>query len=131
MSRIDFWPESASFSNTTRRIFTFSGTAKFISRSWHSATSYLCLSATLSPQLSQKRTWLGLAAPQCGQETVAALGVCTIQRRPQALQVVRRCSMPSSCPHLHSQLPMEYCTNSSEQVSLKSEMGNTDFKNAF
>src|ERR1700740_3828017 len=45
---------------------------------------------------------------------------------PHCLQGFRRWCSPASLPHLHSQLPVEYSMNSSDEFSRKSEIGNTD-----
>ena len=116
MSLISFDPEAESFSYTTSRIFTLRGTVKCMPRSWHSATSYLNLSETGSPHISQWSTRFSFAQPQSGQVCRGALGFCEIVFFPHFTQVMRRCSSPSSFPHLHSQFPMVYSTNSSEQV---------------
>src|SRR5436190_5043484 len=45
---------------------------------------------------------------------------------PQLLHGLRRWCNPCSLPHLHSQLPIEYSMNSSDEFSRKSLIGNTD-----
>jgi hypothetical protein len=50
------------------------------------------------------------------------------QRRAAVLQGLRRWCRPASLPHLHSQLPIEYSMNSSDEFSRKSLIGNTDLK---
>src|SRR6185436_8803000 len=130
MSRISFCPEAVSFSYTTSRIFTLSGTVKCMPRSWHSATSYLYLRLTGSPQISQWTTRFSLDQPQSGQVRRGAFGLCEIDFFPHLTQAMRRCSSPSSLPHLHSQFPMVYSTNSSEQVCRKSEIGKIDLNTA-
>ena len=45
---------------------------------------------------------------------------------PQFTQGFRRWCSPQSRPHLHSQLPMEYSMNSSDEFSRKSLIGKTD-----
>src|SRR5687768_8744202 len=45
---------------------------------------------------------------------------------PQPSHLARRCSRPLSLPHLHSQLPIEYSMNSSDEFSRKSLIGKTD-----
>src|SRR5688572_31006178 len=47
---------------------------------------------------------------------------------PQFLQGLRRWCRPDSLPHLHSQLPIEYSMNSSDEFSRKSLIGKTDLK---
>src|SRR5262249_38236459 len=116
MSRISLLPEAESFSKTTRRIFTLSGTVKCMPRSWHSPTSYLYFRLTGSPQISQCTTRFSFDQPQSGQVSRGAFGFWEIVFLPHFLQAIRRCSRPSSLPHLHSQLPIVYSTNSSEQV---------------
>src|SRR6185369_14815356 len=111
MSRISLLPEVASFSNTTRRIFTLSGTVKCMPRSWHSATSYLYLRLTGSPQISQCTTRFSFDQPQSGQTRRGFFGVWEIDFLPHLTQAMRRCSSPSSLPHLHSQFPIVYSTN--------------------
>src|SRR5262245_19851407 len=130
MSRSSLLPDAESFSYTTRRIFTLSGTVKCMPRSWHSATSYLYLRLTVSPQISQCATRFSFDQPQSGQVRRGALGLCEIDFLPHFTQAMRRCSSPSSFPHLHSQLPIVYSTNSSEQVWRKSEIGKIDLNTA-
>ena len=45
---------------------------------------------------------------------------------PQLVQGWRRWCSPCSRAHLHSQLPIEYSMNSSDEFSRKSLIGNTD-----
>src|SRR3972149_4687203 len=95
-------------------------------RSWHSSTSYLSLSPTVFPQMSQTSpcAWLGL--PQRGHGTSRSpYGSATIVA-PQCAQGLRRWCSPMSLLHLHSQLPIEYSMNSSEEFSRKSLIGKTD-----
>src|SRR5258705_7713833 len=99
-------------------------------RSWHSGTSYLNFRATVSPHSSQTRAALRLMRPHSGQVTSVDFTPGETNFLPQPLQVVRRFSIPMRLPHLHSHCPMEYSTNSSEQVSRKSVMGNTDLNTA-
>src|SRR4029078_10448717 len=47
---------------------------------------------------------------------------------PQLTQGLRRWCRPESRPHLHSQLPIEYSMNSSDEFSRKSLIGKTDLK---
>ena len=47
---------------------------------------------------------------------------------PQFEQGLRRWFSPASLPHLHSQLPIEYSMNSSDEFSRKSLIGKTDLK---
>src|SRR4030095_505567 len=130
MSRIDRLPVSGSLSQTTRRIVTLRGTVKFMPRSWHSGTSYLNFKATGSPQWSQISTVLRDAVPHSGQAIEIALEFAAMVRLPHEPHVILRRSIPSRLPHLHSQFPMEYSTNSSELVYRKSWMGNSDLKTA-
>ncbi len=95
-------------------------------RSWHSSTSYFSFIATIWPQMSQTSPRAVLAVPQLGQSTSlspygSATSVC-----PQFVQGLRRCCRPWSLLHLHSQLPMEYSMNSSDEFSRKSLIGKTD-----
>src|SRR6266850_4148295 len=95
-------------------------------RSWHSSTSYLSFRATVLPQMSQTspRAWLPL--PQRGQRTSRSPYGSAISVAPQPLQGLRRWWSPCSLLHLHSQLPIEYSMNSSEEFSRKSLIGKTD-----
>ena len=95
-------------------------------RSWHSSTSYFSLSATVWPQMSQTSPRAWLAVPHFGQSTSlspygSAISVC-----PQFLHGFRRWCRPCSLAHLHSQLPIEYSMNSSDEFSRKSLIGKTD-----
>src|SRR5580765_228209 len=97
-------------------------------RSWHSSTSYFSLRPTVLPQMSQTspRAWLPL--PQRGQSTSRSPYGSATSVAPQFLQGLRRWCRPESLPHLHSQLPIEYSMNSSDEFSRKSLIGNTDLK---
>src|SRR2546422_9254426 len=99
-------------------------------RSWHSATSYLNLSTTVSPHSSQVRAAFLLTWPHSGHEISRDFTPGTMNFLPQPEQVVRRFSMPTRAPHLHSHCPMEYSTNSRQQFSRKSVIGKTDLKTA-
>src|SRR5262245_25402680 len=123
MSRISLFPDSASFSYTTSRIFTLRGTVKCMPRSWHSATSDLNFRLTGSPQISQCATRLSFDHPQSGHVRRGALGFWEIVFLPHFVQAILRCSNPSSLPHLHSQFPLAYSTNSTDPVCRKSEIG--------
>src|SRR5262245_14182782 len=99
-------------------------------RSWHSCTSYLNFSETGSPQMSQMAMRLSLTWPQSGHSTLNTFGLGTAIFLPHLEQAIRRCCSPSSLPHLHSQFPMEYSSNSSEEVPRKSEIGKIDLNTA-
>src|SRR5712691_7063514 len=99
-------------------------------RSWHSATSYLNFNATVSPHSSHVRAALRLTCPHSGQEISSDFTPGMMNLRPHPEHVVRRFSIPTSAPHLHSHCPMEYSTNSRQQFSRKSVMGNTDLNTA-
>src|SRR5258705_4450469 len=99
-------------------------------RSWHSWTSYLNFRETGSPQMSQMLIRLSLRWPQSGQTMLKILGFCTAIFLPHLVQAILRCWRPSSLPHLHSQFPMEYSSNSSDDVPRKSEMGKIDWNTA-
>src|SRR6476646_2006653 len=126
MSRMVFTPVSGSLFQTTRRIVTFSGTAYVMPRSWHSSTSYFSFSPTVFPQMSQTSPRAWLALPQRGQSTSRSPYGSATSVAPQLLHGLRRWCRPESLPHLHSQLPIEYSMNSSEEFSRKSLIGNTD-----
>ena len=128
MSRMLLASVSGSLSKTTSWIVTFSGTVKVCPRSWHSSTSYLNFSATGSPQLSHSRTSTAVRLPQASQVACPPWASGATSRWPHDSQVLRRCSIPCSCPHLHSQLPIVNSTNSSEQVCRKSWIGKIDLK---
>src|SRR4029079_10887671 len=70
------------------------------------------------------RAWLGL--PQRGHSTSWSPNGSAISTLPQPAHGFRRWCSPCSLPHLHSQLPIEYSMNSSEEFSRKSLIGNTD-----
>ena len=107
-----------------------SGTVKVMPRSWHSATSYLNFRATVSPHCSQALAALRFARPHSGHVTSVDFTPGETNFLPHPLQVVLKFSIPASVPHLHSHCPIEYSTNSREQVSRKSVMGNTDLNTA-
>src|SRR6266852_4723267 len=126
MSRIVLTPVSGSLFQTTSRMVTLSGTAYVMPRSWHSSTSYFSFSPTVFPQMSQTspRAWLPL--PQRGHNTSRSPYGSATSVAPQWLQGLRRWLSPCSLLHLHSQLPIEYSMNSSEEFSRKSLIGKTD-----
>ena len=95
-------------------------------RSWHSSTSYFSLSATVWPQMSQTSPRAWFAVPHLPQMTSRSPYGSATSVKPQALQGLRRWCSPASLPHLHSQLPIEYSMNSSDEFSRKSLIGNTD-----
>src|SRR5512146_1874182 len=95
-------------------------------RSWHSSTSYLSLSATVLPQMSHTSPRAWFALPQRGQSTSRSPYGSAMSVAPQLLHGLRRWCRPESLPHLHSQLPIEYSMNSSDEFSRKSLIGKTD-----
>src|SRR6185436_5391162 len=95
-------------------------------RSWHSSTSYFSFRPTVLPQMSQMSPRASLGLPQRGQSTSCSPYGSAISVWPQLVQGCRRWCRPARRPHLHSQLPIEYSMNSSEEFSRKSEIGNTD-----
>ena len=95
-------------------------------RSWHSSTSYFSLSATVWPQMSQTSPRAWLPVPHFGHRTSLSPYGSQISVWPQLLHGLRRWCRPWSLPHLHSQLPIEYSMNSSDEFSRKSLIGNTD-----
>src|ERR671913_1943937 len=128
MSRMVFTPVSGSLFHTTSRIVTFSGTAYVIPRSWHSSTSYFSFIPTVWPQMSQTSPRAWFSTPQRGQSTWWSPYGSAISVAPQFLHGLRRWCRPDSLPHLHSQLPIEYSMNSSDEFSRKSLIGKTDLK---
>src|SRR4051795_10966076 len=128
MSRIVLTPVSGSLFHTTRRIVTFSGTAYVIPRSWHSSTSYFSFRPTVLPQTSQMSPRASFGLPQRGHSTSCSPYGSATSVWPQLTQGLRRWCRPASRPHLHSQLPIEYSMNSSDEFSRKSEIGNKDLK---
>src|SRR3954462_10816720 len=128
MSLILLAPVSGSLFHTTRRIVTFSGTANVMPRSWHSSTSYFSFRPTVFPQMSQTSPRAWLALPQRGHSTSRSPYGSAMSVAPHWLQGLRRWCSPWSLLHLHSQLPIEYSMNSSDEFSRKSEIGNTDLK---
>ncbi len=97
-------------------------------RSWHSSTSYLSFIPTVLPQMSQTspRAWLSL--PHLGHSTTWSPSGSAISVAPQLEHGLRRWFRPASLPHLHSQFPIEYSMNSSDEFSRKSLIGKTDLK---
>src|SRR5512141_1279247 len=95
-------------------------------RSWHSSTSYLSFRPTVLPQMSQTSPRASLGLPQRGQSTSCSPYGSAISVCPQLVQGFRRWCRPDSRPHLHSQFPIEYSMNSSDEFSRKSLIGNTD-----
>src|SRR4029079_5051006 len=95
-------------------------------RSWHSSTSYFSLRATVWPQMSQTSPRATLAVPHFGQRTSLSPYGSAIRVCPQFLHGFRRWCRPCSLAHLHSQLPIEYSMNSSDEFSRKSLIGKTD-----
>src|SRR6201987_6199443 len=95
-------------------------------RSWHSSTSYFSFSATVLPQISQTSPRAWFALPQRGQSTSRSTYGSAMSVAPQLVQGFRRWCRPCSLPHLHSQLPIEYSMNSSDEFSRKSLIGKTD-----
>src|SRR5918995_7103158 len=72
------------------------------------------------------RAWF--STPHRGQRTTWSPYGSAMSVAPQFLQGLRRWCSPASLPHLHSQLPMEYSMNSSDEFSRKSLIGKTDLK---
>src|SRR3712207_2056050 len=103
MSRIERWPVSSSSSQTVSRILTCSGTANVMPRSWHSSTSYLCLSVTGSPQTSHRLMTFLFRVPHEGQSTSSPDSGSTRMTAPHERQLDRRWCNPSRLPHLHCQ----------------------------
>ena len=126
MSRIVLTPVSGSLFQTTSRMVTLRGTAKFMPRSWHSSTSYFSLRPTVWPQMSQTSPCTSLGRLHRGQTTSWSPKGSAISVWPQLAHGFRRWCSPTSFPHLHSQLPMEYSMNSSDEFSRKSLIGKTD-----
>src|SRR6185295_7506166 len=126
MSRIVLTPVSGSLFHTTRRMVTFSGTAYVMPRSWHSSTSYLSFRPTVLPQMSQTSPRAWFALPHRGHSTSRSPYGSAISVVPQLLHGFRKWWRPCSLPHLHSQLPIEYSMNSSDEFSRKSLIGKTD-----
>src|SRR3990170_3684512 len=123
-----FTPVSGSLFQTTRRMVTLSGTAYVMPRSWHSSTSYFSLRPTVLPQMSQTSPRASLDRPQVGQSTSCSPYGSATSVVPHATHGFRRWCRPDSRPHLHSQLPIEYSMNSSDEFSRKSLIGKTDLK---
>ena len=97
-------------------------------RSWHSSTSYFSFIPTVVPQMSQTSPRAMFSLPQRAQSTTWSPIGSAISVAPQPAQGLRRWCRPASLPHLHSQLPIEYSMNSSDEFSRKSLIGNTDLK---
>ena len=125
MSRMVLAPVSGSLSQTTRRMVTLRGTANVMPRSWHSSTSYLSFRPTGSSQVSQVTGLFSLRCPHFPQWISRSPRGSVMMVTPQKVQGRPSLSRPVSRPHLHSQLPIAYSTNSSEQFSRRSVMGKT------
>src|SRR3954471_16195118 len=97
-------------------------------RFWHSSTSYFSLRPTVLLQTSQTSPRAWFALPQRGHSTSRSPYGSAMSVAPQLLHGLRRWCRPASLPHLHSQLPIEYSMNSSDEFSRKSLIGNTDLK---
>src|SRR5450756_15537 len=95
-------------------------------RSWHSSTSYFSFNPTVRPQISQTSPRASLARPQRWQSTSLSPYGSATRAAPQLAHGLRKWCSPTSLLHLHSQLPIEYSMNSSEEFSRKSEIGKTD-----
>src|SRR5512134_4010589 len=95
-------------------------------RSWHSSTSYFNFSETVCPQMSHTSPRASFARPQRGHSTSCSPYGSATSVAPQFAQGLRRWCRPARRPHLHSQLPIEYSMNSSDEFSRKSLIGNTD-----
>src|SRR5579862_609217 len=128
MSRIVFAWVSGSLSQTTRRIVTFRGTAKVIPRSWHSSTSYLSFNPTGSSHVSHVIGLFSFRCPHFAQWISRSPRGSVMSVDPQKVQGRPSLSRPARRPHLHSQLPIEYSTNSKEQFSRRSVIGKTLLK---
>src|SRR4051795_10188089 len=97
-------------------------------RSWHSSTSYFSFRPTVLPQMSQTSPRASFGLPQRGQRTSCSPYGSATSVWPQLTHGFRRWCSPWSRPHLHSQLPIEYSMNSSDEFSRKSLIGKTDLK---
>ena len=128
MSRMVLAPVSGSLSHTTRRMVTFRGTANVMPRSWHSSTSYLSFRPTGSSQVSQVTGVLLLRWPHFGQWISRSPRGSMMMVAAQNVQGRPSLSRPTMRPHLHSQFPIAYSTNSSEQFSRRSVIGKTLLK---
>src|SRR3972149_2995025 len=97
-------------------------------RSWHSSTSYFSFRPTVLPQMSptSARTWL--TRLHLGHIPSGSPYGPATSALPHPAHAVRRCCSPCNLPHLHSQFPIEYSMNSSDEFSRKSLIGNTDLK---
>src|SRR4029450_5667423 len=98
-------------------------------RSWHSSTSYFSLRPTVLPQMSQTSPRASLGLPQRGQSTSCSPYGSATSVWPQLTHGLRRWCSPARRPHLHSQLPIEYSMNSSDEFSRKSLIGKNDLSN--
>src|SRR4051812_6066672 len=120
MSRMVLAWVSGSLSHTTRRIVTLRGTANVMPRSWHSSTSYFSFKPTGSSQVSHFTGTFSFRWSHLGQWISRSPRGSVMIVDPQNVQGRPSLSSPTRRPHLHSQLPIEYSTNSSEQFSRRS-----------
>src|SRR5579859_4838283 len=82
--------------------------------------------ATGSPHLLQNVGVFLLNVPHLWQMTSPVWYGFVTTEAPQFRQVARRWCKPFMLPNLHSQLPIEYSTTSSCDISRKSLIGNTE-----
>src|SRR4030095_14479838 len=95
-------------------------------RSWHSSTSYFSFIPPVWPQMSQTSPRAWFATPQRGQSTSWSPYGSATSVAPQFLHGLRRWCRAARLAALHSQLPIEYSINSSDEFSRKSLIGKTD-----
>ena len=96
-------------------------------RSWHSSTSYLSFSADrVAADVADVAARLVPLAAARAEHLAVAVRVGHQRGAAVARTASAGGAGPTSLPHLHSQLPIEYSMNSSEEFSRKSLIGKTD-----
>ena len=92
--------------------------------------SYFSFRLTGSPQRLQNVEILRLNVPHLEHTTSSMEKGLVMITPPQDLQLLRRWDSPFKLVHLHSQLPIEKSTNSSEETPRKSQIGKTELNTA-
>ena len=98
-------------------------------RSWHSSTSHFSFIADrVAADVADVAARLVRLAAARAEHFVIAVRIGNERRAAVACTACAGGAGPASLPHLHSQLPIEYSMNSSDEFSRKSLIGKTDLK---